>query len=247
MTDNPYSLASTDALIDSFVRTARAARSLYTLEAIPKKTVERDALIQEMLMVSAELKRRAPIQELRPLFDHESNDVRGHAAWQFMDIDEEWAFATMDALNAGLSTAEMMALRARARKGPPRRPLLKDMSVDELAARYEDAGIRNYATQFMGRGAAFWNVKLSNKIVDEMGGIINELKSRNALTALLPLLDHANMTVRGRAAETCLSIAPERAVPILEAINENGGWFDKGNASWALYRWRDENKMPGKF
>jgi HEAT repeat protein len=141
----------------------------------------------------------------------------------------------------------MMALRARARKGPPRRPLLKDMSVDELAARYEDAGIRNYATQFMGRGAAFWNVKLSNKIVDEMGGIINELKSRNALTALLPLLDHANMTVRGRAAETCLSIAPERAVPILEAINENGGWFDKGNASWALYRWRDENKLPGKF
>jgi hypothetical protein len=247
MTANPYSLTTTDALINSFVRTAKAARSLYTLESIPERTVERDALIQEMHMVSAELKRRAPIQELRPLFDHESNDVRGHAAWQFMDIDEEWASATLNALRNNLSTAEVMALRARVRNGPPRRPLLKDMSVNELAARYEDAGIRNYATQFMARGGEFWNVKLSNKIAGELHEIINELKSRNALTALLPLLDHANMTVRGRAAATCLSIAPDRAVPILEAINESGGWFDKGNASWALYRWRDENELPGKF
>ena len=247
MSANHHSLASTDALIDDFVRTAKVARHFYTLEHFTKRTVERDAAIRELLMVSDELKRRAPIEKLRPLFDHESNDVRGHAATQFLDIDEEWALATMGALSKGLSTAEVMALRARVRKGPPRRPRLKDMSVDELATRYEDAGIRDYATQFMARTTEFWNAKLSNKIVDEMRGIVDELKSRNALTALLPLLDHANVTVRGRAAATCLAIAPEWAVPILEAIKESGDAFDEGNASWALYRWRDENQLPGKF
>ena len=105
---------------------------------------------------------------------------------QFMDIDEEWALATMGCASRGSVDGGSDGARARVRKGPPRRPRLKDMSVDELAARYEDAGIRDYATQFMGSAAEFWNVKLSNKIVDEMRGIVDELKSRNALTALLP-------------------------------------------------------------
>ena len=44
MSASPYSLASTDALIESFVRTAKAARNCTRSSLVPK-TVERDALI----------------------------------------------------------------------------------------------------------------------------------------------------------------------------------------------------------
>jgi hypothetical protein len=36
--------------------------------------------------------------------------------------------------------------RSRAKKRPPARPTVKEMSTDQLAARFEDATIREYAT-----------------------------------------------------------------------------------------------------
>jgi hypothetical protein len=114
------------------------------------------------------------------------------------------------------------------------------MSTEQLTARYEDAGIRNYATRFMGGDSEPWDLELDNRIIEELIAVVAELRARGAVAALLPLLDHANVAVRGFAAGACLAVAPERAVPVLEAIIAEEGSLDEGRASWALRRWRDD-------
>jgi len=108
---------------------------------------------------------------------------------------------------------------ARAKKRPPARPILKEMSTNQLVARFEDAGIRENATRFLDGQFEPYDVKLRNRIVDEIRGVADELKSRGALASILPLLDHANVTVRSAAAIYGLEIAPDRALPALETIS----------------------------
>jgi hypothetical protein len=93
------------------------------------------------------------------------------------------------------------------------------MSTNQLVARFEDAGIRENATRFLDGQFEPYDVKLRNRIVDEIRGVADELKSRGALASILPLLDHANVTVRSAAAIYGLEIAPDRALPALETIS----------------------------
>jgi hypothetical protein len=60
------------------------------------------------------------------------------------------------------------------------------------------------------------------------------------LPSLLPLLDHANVTVRNSAAIYCLDVAPEQALPALEAIAAGRDKIEAVSASWAIDRWREE-------
>jgi hypothetical protein len=237
MTERSYSQMGADDLIKEFIRVAKTLGPFGIPQA---RTPERTAAVGMLRTITAELGERAPAEKLRPLFDHESNDVRGFAAFFLLAVDEDRALATVSALGAGLSTREMMALCDRARRGPPAGPAVKDMATEQLAARYEDAGIRQYATRFMGGESEPWDVELCNQIIGEIVDIMNELRSRDEVAALLPFLDHANVTVRGTAAANCLSIAPERAVPVLQAIVTKGDQIDKDGASWALARWRKE-------
>jgi HEAT repeat protein len=210
---------SVDDLIDEYVRLATSLGSLWSRQCKPReKTPERVEMNEELRAIEAELRARKPIEKLRPLFDHENVDVRFNAAWSFLQVDPIWATATISALGKDLATKDVIALCARAKKRPPARPTVKEMSTDQLAARFEDAAVREYATQFLGGEFEPYDVKLRNRIVDEIRGVADELKSRGALTSLLPLLDHANVTVRNSAAIYCLDVAPERALPALEAI-----------------------------
>ncbi len=143
-----------------------------------------------------------------------------------------------------MATREMVALCTRAKRRPPPRPTLQEMSVEQLAARFEDAGVRRYATHFMGGDGEAWDVELSNRIMTEIGGVADELKSRDALSALLSLLEHANICVRNDAAYCCLSIAPGRAVPVLEAIAASKDMVENSNASCRLRRWREIGTAP---
>src|ERR1700683_4222250 len=148
MSAEPYSRMTTDALIEEFIRVAKTMRSPWTLlPDFPQPSPERPARMKELAAIGAELKLRKPIQKLRSLFDNENNDVRAFAATRFREIDEDWELATLSELGAGISTSEFLALYARSKRRPPSRPALKDMSVAQLAARFEDAGMRRYATQ----------------------------------------------------------------------------------------------------
>jgi HEAT repeat protein len=234
---------SDDELIDEFVRVAKSLSSLWTFWFnTPQKTPEREAMNQELKAIGAELCARKPIEKLRPLFDHENVDVRFHAVWAFMNVDPDWALATIPAHTADLSTKDVIALRARAKKRPPARPAVKDMSTEQLAARFEDAGIRHYATRFLGGEFEPFDVKLSNRIVGEMRDIVGELKSRDALPELLPLLDHSNITVRHDAASFCVPIARERAIAALEAIEASRDTIESSRAGTELFFLRKQGK-----
>ena len=236
---------SVDDLIDAYVRLGTSLGSLWSRKFKPaEKTPEWLKTNEELKAVEAELRARKPIEKLRPLFDHENVDVRFHAAWSFLEIDPDWAIAAISALGEDFSTKDVIALRARAKKRPPARPTLKEMSTDQLIARFEDAGIRKYATQFLGGQFEPCDVKLRNRIIDEIRGVADELKSRDALPSLLPLLDHANITVRKSAAIYCLDVAPERALPALEAISAGRDTSEAVSAWWAIERWRKEQSKP---
>jgi HEAT repeat protein len=231
MSAKTYDSRSIDDLIDEYVRLATTLGSLWSRQFKPaEKTPERMQMSGELGAIGAELRARRPIEKLRPLFDHENVDVRFHAAWSFLEVDPDWAIAAISALGSDLSTKDVIALRARAKKRPPARPNLKEMSTDQLVARFEDAGIRENATQFLGGQFEPYDVKL---------------KSRGALLNLLPLLDHANVTVRNSAAIYCLDVAPERALPALEAISAGRDKTEAVSAWWALERWRKAQSQPG--
>ncbi len=243
MNAKSYALMSDDELIDEFVRLAKSVSSMWTYWFNrPEKTPERDEKFRELRAVSAELCARKPIERLRQLFDHENVDVRFRAVWAFLNVDPDWATATMSALGADLTTKDVIALRARAKKRPSARPALKDMSTEQLVSRFEDAGIRRYATRFLGGENESFDVKLSNRIVGEMRDIVDELKSRDALAELLPMLDHPNIAVRNNAATFCLSIARERAIAALEAIEASRDSIEQSSAGTTLYFLRKKEK-----
>ena len=104
--------------------------------------------------------------------------------------------------------------------------------------------MRRFATHFMGDDREAWDVETSNTIMTELGAVRDELQSRDALSALLPLLDHKNIAVRNDAAACCLPVAPERAVPVLEAIIAGTDRIEQNNASWALRLWRERASAP---
>ena len=245
MSGKTFNSMSVDDLIDAYVRLATSLGSLWSRQFKPMvRTPERVAMCGELGAMGAELRVRKPIEKLRALFDHENVDVRFHAAWAFLEVDPDWALATISALGTDLSTKDVIALRARAKKRPPVRPTVKEMATEQLVARFEDAGIREHATQFLGGQFEPYDVKLRNRIVDEIRGVADELKSRGALASILPLLDHANITVRNTAAIYCRNIAPDRALPVLETISAGRDKTEAVSAWWALERWRKEQSQP---
>jgi hypothetical protein len=238
---------SVDELIAEFVRLAQSLRSVWTFWAkIPEKTPERRAMDQELRAIAAELCARKPIEKIRPLFDHESVDVRFYAAMRFLPVDPDWAIAAISAHTADLSTKDVIALRARVKKRPPARPTVTDMSTGQLVARFEDAGIRGYATRFLGGEFEPFDVELYNRIVGETRNIVDELNARGSLNELLPLLDHSNISVRRTAATYAISVAPDRTLPVLEAVSASRDSIEAPRASATLDRWNESKKKDGK-
>lgn len=246
MSANDYAQQSTDALIERF---REIAARLGTAWGDPRKfqmlppAVQKE-LIQEMHAIRAEIVVRKPIAKLRALFEDEDPDIRSMASLQFESVDPEWGSAALSGLTSRprLTTREMLALKRRALKPPPAHPTLKEMSDEELIARFEDAATRVHACLFIADENGVPDVEVRNTIIDELIYIRKEIAGRNLLPKLLPFLDHRFQTVRCKAAQACLSIAPERAVPILEDFVETASYF-KGDASLALEAWRKKNGL----
>jgi len=64
------------------------------------------------------------------------------------------------------------------------------------------------------------------------------------LASILPLLDHAHVTVRNAAALYGLAIAPDSAPPVLETISAGRDKTEAVCAWWALERWREAQTRP---
>jgi hypothetical protein len=114
------------------------------------------------------------------------------------------------------------------------------MSASSYADMDDDALI-DAAIEFMGGENEAWDVELANRTAGEMLDVADELKSRDALSALPPLLNHSNVCVRNFAAMRCLAIAPDLAIPVLEATKAGPNHLEAMNAGAALNHWRKKN------
>jgi hypothetical protein len=136
-----------------------------------------------------------------------------------------------------MAAKEILALRQRALTPPPERPSLIETSIDALVISFEDAATREYACRFVDKEDPS-DMTLVNRIGEEAWGIVEEFKRRDALAALLPLLDSPIITMRAEAARATLAIAPDRATAVLQAIADGNDKWERFWAARSLDNWR---------
>ena len=164
--------------------------------------------------------------------------MRAWASLQFLSSQPELGLASFSGLGTELSAQEVLALARRAQQAPPSLPRLVEMSTEALVAQFEDAAWREYGTRFVANDDPT-DMTLYNRIVGEILDIMRELKRRDALAALLPLLNSGNITVRKEAAIATLTVSPQRASATLDAIVASKNRRELLSAASALDRWRD--------
>jgi hypothetical protein len=250
MSAEDFARLSTNALIQRFILAAKATPTIYAKNLTAgslEKTPDRIERVVRIRALAEELRRRNPIDDIRQLFENENPDVRGWAGGQFLLTDPEWAGAALSGLNADITTQEAVDLIRRVRRPPSRQPTLKDMSDDALVQRFEDAATREFATKFLDYANDPYDMAILNRILDEVGALAKELVARDATARLLPLLDHRFDTVRREAASKCLSVAPERAKAVLEAIAAGYDVRERARALDALNQMRPavSKRAPG--
>jgi len=250
MSADEYAAMSTERLLELFAEAAKrgglARQFLGTIDSVRASVLaekrepppERMRSAAEVRALGKALRARRPIAEARRLFEDDDPDVRMCAALHFPHLDPELASAAISAIYARIPTREVLALRRRALQAPPRQPTLKEMSDDALVARFEDAATREYATRFLESVEDSQDMTERNRIVGEVWDIMRELKARDALGRLLPLLASPNVTVRREAATACLRVAEQDSILVLEEVAANGGFDDGIPAREALDSWR---------
>ena len=177
----------------------------------------------------------APIEGL---LKDDDPDVRATAAIAFADLAPELANAAGQSAYVGLPTDTVLELQRRARRRPPERPTLTEMSDDDLVARFKDAAERESGTHFLDYLDDPADKDLQNEIVGEIWEIMRQLKARGLLPRLLPLFASDDLTVRREAATACLRVAAPEAEAALESVARDGDYPDNINARDALARWR---------
>jgi len=141
MTAAQYERMTTEELLDQFAELARRAGSVLGSRRLGREKrgpLPKD-LVDQLHAITRELETRGPTTKVRELLQDPDPDVRGWAAGQFTMIDPEWANASFHGLLHKLTTKEVLALRERILKGPPKRPKVREMTVEQLVARFEDA------------------------------------------------------------------------------------------------------------
>ena len=251
MSSDKYAAMSTEQLLELFAdaakRTGFASDLLNTLDSAkagvalpePMPMPGRVQAAGELIALAEALHARGSPAEAKRLFEVDDPAVRVSAALYLGDIDPEMASAAISAAYARLPTREVFDLKRRVLQVTPAEPTLKAMSDDALVARFEDAATREYATRFLEDDEdSPGDMTERNRIVDEVWGIMLELKARGALGRLVPLLSSSNVTVRREAATVCLYVAEQASIAVLEAVAASGGFDDALWAQDALDSWR---------
>ena len=234
----------TDALVQAFIDKARPIHCPLNFGAPPQtKTPEREAIIEDIKAIAAELVSRNALEQARALMDHEDRNVRAWAAARMTAIDREWSDAAHRGLVANISTHEVVELCALAKQPPLARSAMQAMTTEQLIARIEAIGISHHAVQSMRGNFEAFEAELSDRVELETGDLFSELTERNAQGQIVPLMEHENASVQILAATMLLSLAPELAVPALERIAA-GPSFEKISASMRLWRHQKAAEVP---
>jgi len=250
-------------LVSAFADLAREIGSAIRPGAIlpdPRPEAVKANLVARIRPVIAGLHKRATLDDVRPLFESEDDDVRGMAATALDFFDAELASATFGGVVYGAPTQEALRLLRLARTLDTADPPLKRMTEDQLFQRVVDVFMRLYGTRFFdwlgndGNGfSGEDDVDMANRNhwIDQEYFALRELYARGAQARLLPLLDDPNPVVRSEAATACLGIATDKAVAVLEAVTAKGVGegmavdLEISGARDALRNWRARNPVVG--
>jgi hypothetical protein len=103
-------------------------------------------------------------------------------------------------------------------------------SVQELVARFVSIGLAQYDALYV------VDTKRFNRLYRDMEDVRNELKRKEGdqRRALLPLLNHPNLQVRMKAANSVLAISPHLARKALESVRDSGVFPQAADASGML-------------
>jgi hypothetical protein len=192
----------------------------------------------ELLAVSTALRMRPMGSEILALYDDPDPDVRMCGATYFGDVDPKLAEATRTGVRSGCSASDVTAARLRVRQSPPSRPTLQEMSDEALLTRFQDAGERLTACQFIDWVHDDRDMETRNAIVGELIAIRLEAKRRALLARLVPFLDSPDPSTRHHAAIACLGFATDKAVATLEGLEADADPQVRAAAGWTLNRWR---------
>src|SRR5271156_6401343 len=122
MTTDGIESMATDELVLEFRDLAQRTGTVFTIQRTPEKirqTPERQQLTARLKTIAAELRARAPIDEIRRMLQDDDLDIRGWAAPQFMTTIPELAQATFTGLIVRKPASEIMDLQRRAKTRPP--------------------------------------------------------------------------------------------------------------------------------
>jgi hypothetical protein len=247
MTPEEYATMSVERLLRLFAETAKqsgAGRVFQHLggaasaDQVAPTAAETKAGFTENAAIAGALRVNATKREIEPLFDSEDPDVRLCAAMFFSDFAPDLADAARHGVMNGVSTRQALAMGRRARQPPPPRPTLQEMTDEALVARFQDAAERQTAFRFTEWLHEPKDLEARNAVIVELTEILREMKRRDMLAELLPFLDSADVTARFRAAQGCLRIAPDKAVPVLEGVAAKAELQMRAAAATTLENWR---------
>ncbi|MBV8662352.1 MAG: DUF2019 domain-containing protein [Hyphomicrobiales bacterium] len=222
MSVDPHEIASltTAQLVERFAADARGMgvplRSL-DLRNFKPRTPEIETIGGDLRAVARELRARNAVEAVRSLYESDEDPVRSFASTQFGAFAPEAARAAFLGVRFGVPTREVLAMTQRARSTPAERPNLTGLTNDELVERFVDGATRLYATRFLDCLGDPADLEIRNKILPHVWDPARELKARDALAKLVPLMDHPNERVRLDAATACLDIESPKADAILQA------------------------------
>jgi Domain of unknown function (DUF2019) len=112
------------------------------------------------------------------------------------------------------------------------------MTDDPRVARYADAAAAHARALDDGKS------RPANVAAGAMGKIYTELRDAGELSLLLPLLRHADPSVRCWSATHLLAFAPEQAAPVLQALAAEAG-VTGFNAKMVLSEWKAGRRSFG--
>lgn len=106
--------------------------------------------------------------------------------------------------------------------------------MTDLLDAYRQAAMRH------GTASSAGDYTVGNPQADIVAAIYRELRNRggDASNALLGLLDDQDAGVRSWAAAHALEIAPEKGIPVLEALADSDVWPLNTSADMTLKVWR---------
>jgi len=173
--------------------------------------------------------------QIEQLLCDDDPDVRLAAATTLGAKNGELRRSAIKSAMHGLSMAEVLSNRSRARSKTPARPRVDDLDADDLLARWFGACERKaLADRFLNWGTIVADRKVCDQRLREVVEAQEVLRARGLSERVAPFMDSRNSRARMSAALICVTRDERKAIATLESVRATGGLRERGEARLLL-------------